>query len=113
MRTESTISYTKAGALRLDTIERAAKALTYKHASAIRRVHELGPEAWCEGRGRAGGAVSRMFDRLVAAGLVKGPPYAATPFGIKVLESYDARTSWCPFCKKRHPGGATCMGHYP
>lgn len=22
-------------------------------------------------------------------------------------------TSWCTFCKINHPGGSTCMGHYP
>lgn len=21
--------------------------------------------------------------------------------------------AWCPFCKKEHAGGATCMGHHP
>lgn len=92
---------------------RTAPALTYKHACAIRRVREIGPEAWCDGRGRAGGAVSRMFDRLVAAGLLKGPPYEATPFGIKALEQYDNRIAWCCFCKKKHAGGGTCMGHHP
>ena len=20
---------------------------------------------------------------------------------------------WCPFCKKAHPGGNTCLGHHP
>lgn len=23
------------------------------------------------------------------------------------------KVAWCPFCKKEHAGGATCMGHYP
>jgi hypothetical protein len=21
--------------------------------------------------------------------------------------------AYCPFCRKEHPGGATCLGHYP
>lgn len=25
----------------------------------------------------------------------------------------DEQEAWCPFCKKVHAGGSTCMGHYP
>jgi hypothetical protein len=25
----------------------------------------------------------------------------------------DETIVWCPFCKKEHAGGATCMGHHP
>lgn len=24
-----------------------------------------------------------------------------------------AKATWCPFCKKAHVGGDTCMGHFP
>lgn len=25
----------------------------------------------------------------------------------------EANAGWCPFCKKAHVGGDTCMGHHP
>jgi hypothetical protein len=71
--------------LRQDTIERAAKELTRSQIDAMKRIRDRGPGGWCFGRGRAGGAVSRMFDRLCAAGLMKGPPFELTPFGEQVL----------------------------
>lgn len=62
-------------------------------ADALRRVHLKGPTAWASGKGRAGGAVSRMFDRMREAGLVTGPPYALTALGRVSLGAHDvART---------------------
>lgn len=63
--------------------------LTRNQAEALRRVHLRGSNAWCEGHGRSGGAISRMFDRMKAIGLVTGPPYAVTELGLEVLEVYD------------------------
>lgn len=77
-------------ALKLDTAMRAAKALTRTQADAMKRVRERGSLAWAEGKGRAGGAVSRMFDHLKRCGLVIGPPYEVSAFGLRVLEAYDA-----------------------
>lgn len=79
-------------ALKLDTAMRAAKCLTVTQADALRRVRDRGSLAWAAGKGRAGGAVSRMFDRMRTDGLVKGPPYAVTEFGIRVLEAYEAKS---------------------
>lgn len=81
----------QAAALRLDTVERTAGGLTRKQADGLRRVRDRGPYAWCEGRGRAGGAISRMFARMVPLGLVNSPPHEITVFGIKVLDAYDRR----------------------
>jgi len=80
-------------ALKFDTAQRAAKALTLTQADALRRVRDRGSSAWAAGKGRAGGAVSRMFDRLRKDGLVFGPPYEVSPFGLRVLEAYDASVS--------------------
>ncbi len=76
-------------ALRMDTDRRTAKALTRTQADALRRVRDHGSDAWCKGFGRAGGAVSRMFDRLRHDGLVSGPPYIVTPYGLRVLAVLD------------------------
>lgn len=77
--------------LRLDTIERQAKALTRTQAAALRRIRDHGPCTWCKGLGRAGGAVSRMFDRLALLGLATVPPHEITKHGRNVLDAYDAR----------------------
>lgn len=60
-------------------------------ADAIRRVKDSGPYAWAKGRGRAGGAISRMFDRMKDAGFVTGPPYAPTPKGVAALAAFDKK----------------------
>lgn len=66
--------------------------LTRTMADALQRVHEHGPEAWCHGtRSRAGGAVSRMFDRMATAGLVSKAPHIPTPYGLRLLSEYRAR----------------------
>lgn len=33
----------------------------------------------------------------------------------KITDCEDLQTAatWCPFCKKSHVGGDTCMGHHP
>ena len=71
--------------LRLDTIERQAKALTQAQKDALIRVRDHGSEA----RGAAGG-ISRMWNRLETAGLVAGPPYRVTEHGLKVLAAAPA-----------------------
>lgn len=61
-------------------------------------------------RARVGGAIRRMCNKLSAAGLIEGPPWRITEAGRKAV---DGAPAWCPFCKKRHVGGSTCMGHHP
>lgn len=58
--------------------------LTVQQAAMLRRVKDRGFTAWCVGR-RAGGATSRMADRLVAVGFLKGPPYEITDAGRAAL----------------------------
>jgi hypothetical protein len=77
-------------ALALDTAQRHAKRLKRNHADAMRRILKHGSGAWCKGYSRGGGAIARMFGRMVAEGLVRGPPYQVSPYGLRVLESYDA-----------------------
>lgn len=62
-----------------------------RQADALRRIDQLGPMAWAQGRSRAGGSVSRMFDRMKEAGLVKGPPYYTTLLGRKAVRAFDIR----------------------
>ena len=59
---------------------------------------------------RKGGAMFRMVDRLAVAGLITLLPRRITGAGAAAL---DAARTWCPFCKKKHPGGYKCMGHHP
>ena len=75
--------------LRHDTIERQAKSLTRTQKDGLQRVRDRGPMAWCAGLGRAGGAVSRMFDRLEVMGLVTRAPHNITEHGRKVLEAAE------------------------
>lgn len=86
----------QADTLRRDTDERTAKRLTRTQADALRRVRDRGPNAWCLGKGRAGGAVARMFDRLRHDGLVSGPPYIVTLYGRRVLAIIDAKAVALP-----------------
>lgn len=65
------------------------KQLTKDQIDALRRIRDRGSSAWCDGRGRAGGAVSRMFDLLRAMGLVTPPPYTITDAGRTVLADAD------------------------
>lgn len=65
--------------------------ITRTMMEALWRVHKRGPESWDAGRGRAGGAVSRMFDRMVAAGLVSKPPYIPTPRGLQALDEWESQ----------------------
>jgi len=72
-------------ALRRDTIERQAKALTWAEIDGLVRVRDRGSLAWCEGHRRAGGAISRMFERMVTKGLVTDAPHEITEHGRHVL----------------------------
>lgn len=29
------------------------------------------------------------------------------------LQNANDAVAWCTFCKRRHPGGAVCLGHHP
>lgn len=60
-------------------------ALTATQRAALIRVRDNGPLAWCAGS-RAGGAVSRMFDRLAEKGLVTKPPHEITEAGRRALQ---------------------------
>lgn len=59
-------------------------------ADALRRIRDRGALAWCEGRGRAGGAVSRLFERMAAAKLCTRAPHNITPAGRDWLNKYEA-----------------------
>jgi hypothetical protein len=96
-------------ALRLDTIERAAKALTRSQLAGLRRIRDGGPGEWCGGRGRAGGSIFRMFDQMAAAGLCTTAPHNLTAFGRKVLAERERRCRHfmvgypqprCIYCRK-------------
>lgn len=61
--------------------------ITRAQRDALIRVRDRGPEAWAYGvKSRAGGATSRMFDRLVELGLVSKPPYEVTEAGHAALK---------------------------
>jgi len=60
--------------------------LTTAQLDGLQRIRDQGPGAWCPGtKSRAGGAVSRMFDRMAVAGLCTPPPHTITPVGRKAL----------------------------
>lgn len=58
-------------------------------ADALRRIRDRGAMAWCDGKGRAGGAVSRLFDRMATDGYCTRPPYEITKKGREWLLEYD------------------------
>ena len=66
-------------------IARQAAALTLQQLEALIRIRDRGPCGWDFGIGRAGGAVSRMFDRMAEAGLCTPPPHKITKLGRKVV----------------------------
>ena len=69
-----------------------ATELTKPQLLALLRIRFGGPSAWCDGtKSRAGGAISRMFNRLVARGYVTGPPYQLTAKGRQATAHIDMR----------------------
>lgn len=44
-----------------------------------------------KGEAEPAGAISRMFDRMVVAGLVSKPPYVPTARGMQVLDEWRAQ----------------------
>lgn len=60
--------------------------LTKNQADALTRLRN--GQAWDYGKSRGGGSTSRMFSRLVEAGLIEGPPYKITKKGRDTLASY-------------------------
>jgi len=67
------------------SFEEKPTRLSKAQKEALERVRDKGPHAWARGKGRAGGAVARMFERMVVAGLVSGPPYEITEAGRAAL----------------------------
>lgn len=65
-----------------------AARLTDPQGLLLQRIHEYGPDAWATNRSRTGGAVSRMADRLMVAGLLTGPPFELTFAGRKALDEW-------------------------
>lgn len=63
--------------------------LTDTQVEGLRRIRDRGSSAWAQGKDRAGGAVSRMFQRLVDAGQCTGPPYEITKAGRMSILEYD------------------------
>jgi len=62
-----------------------ARPLTSTQLDGLRRIRDHGPDGWQRHKGRAGGAVMRMFDRLEADGYVTAPPYRLTVKGRQAL----------------------------
>ena len=68
--------------------------LTRAQIAGMRRIRDHGSGAWYKGAGR-GDALSRalgcleLFDGLVAAGLVYGPPYKLTAKGLVALAALE------------------------
>jgi len=83
---ERSVSAGQKIALRQSTVEWQAKHLTRNQVAALTQIRDGGPEAWCDGYGRAGGAISRMFDRLTSLGLCTRAPHEITRFGRNVLD---------------------------
>jgi hypothetical protein len=64
--------------------------LTVTQYTVMKAIKDRGYSAWTDGiRSRAGGARSRMMDRLVAAGVVAGPPYMITYGGNAAMKTYE------------------------
>lgn len=82
------------GAPRRESASAQAEAprVTDTMAQGLVRIRDRGPEAWCESmRGRPGGAVSHMFDRMVAMGLCTPPPHTITDLGRRAVQPYEQR----------------------
>lgn len=60
--------------------------MTRTQLEALRRIRDGGSGAWCGGRRRSGGAVSRMFKQLVRLGYCSTPPHEITAAGRKLLQ---------------------------
>ncbi len=70
-------------------------------ADALRRIRDHGCLAWCEGKGRAGGAVSRLFDRMAKDGYCTRAPHEITKKGRAWLDEYDRNfPPKCLHCRK-------------
>jgi hypothetical protein len=52
------------------------------------RIRVYGSTGWCKFQARAGGAISRMFDRMANTGWVTKPPIELTPVGNRVLDEW-------------------------
>lgn len=70
-----------------DRLKKTVDSLTKAQIEALVRVRDRGSLAWCAGLGRAGGAVSRMFERMAEQGLVTRVPYEVTKLGADVLRA--------------------------
>ena len=77
-------------------------------AEALRRIRDRGPEAWCYGKGRAGGAVSRLFDRMAVDGYCTRAPHRITKRGRDWLNEYDRNFPLkCLHCRKPRSAHST------
>ena len=67
--------------------------LTRAQHDGLIRIRDKGPMAWSSGvRGRSGGAISRMFDRMAELGLCTRAPHQITEAGRQALaEPKDPR----------------------
>ena len=72
-------------------------AMNRTQADALRRIRDHGPLAWCAGKARAGGAVSRLFDRMAADGLCTKAPHKITAKGRKSVKAFE-KTEKCDIC---------------
>ena len=82
----------KAGIPVLEIARDGTVGITDAMAMGLLRIRDRGPEAWCEGiRGRTGGAISRMFDRMGAMGLCTPAPHTITDLGRRAVQPYERR----------------------
>lgn len=83
-------------------------------ADALRRIRDRGPLAWRDGKGRAGGAVSRLFDRMSAAGYCTAPPHKITKKGREWLDEYDRNfPPKCLHCNKPRTAHTSVLAECP
>lgn len=71
--------------------------MTKTQVDALRRIRDHGSLAWCSGRGRAGGAIARMFDHMAVMGYCTRPPYYITDLGRNMVTEFE-KTEKCDIC---------------
>lgn len=59
--------------------------LTKAQITGLCNIRDHGPDGWCRQGSRAGGALSRMFDQMAAAGYCTEAPHTITPKGRAAL----------------------------
>lgn len=87
------------------------KPFEHNWAAALYRIRDNGPEAWREGFGRAGGTISRMFERMVGEGLCTKAPHTITEKGKQWLADYEHKPHSRICARCRMPRGCIPLWH--